>query len=149
MSTPLPRGIEVLIKKASVDAEFRELLLADPIKAAVSIELELQPVEQAMLQALPREQLTAVIDRIEIPQIQRRTFLGKSAIAMLLMLTGGVAIGTCSLGCRPEIKGIRSDEVSAPAGVRPDEPEEETVDVDEPEPRPEPPRFSFGMDMLR
>ena len=88
MSTPLPRGIEVLLKKASVDAEFRELLLADPQQAAASIELELQPVESAMLQTLPKEQLATVIDRTEVPQAHRRTFLGTAAATMLALLTG-------------------------------------------------------------
>ena len=125
MSTPLPRGIEVLIKKASVDSEFRELLLADPRQAAVSIELELQPVEQAMLQTLPKEQLMAVIDRTEVPLSQRRAFLGRAAAIMLAVLGGGgaAALLLSPAGISPGIKGIRPDEVPAPAGVRPDEPE--------------------------
>jgi len=88
MSTPLPRGIEVLLKKASVDAEFRELLLADPNQAAASIELELQPVESAMLQTLPKEQLATVVDRTEVPLSHRRAFLGTVAATMLAFITG-------------------------------------------------------------
>ena len=88
MSTPLPRGIEILIKKASVDEEFRELLLDDPNKAAMSIELELQPVEQAMLQTFPKEHLATVIDKTEVPELHRRAFLVGTAAAMLAFLTG-------------------------------------------------------------
>jgi len=111
MSTPLPRGIEVLIKKASVDSEFRELLLADPRQAAVSIELELQPVEQAMLQTLPKEQLMAVIDRTEVPLSQRRAFLGRAAAIMLAVLGGGgaAALLLSPAGISPGIKGIQPD----------------------------------------
>ena len=47
---PIPRGIEILLKKAAVDTEFREILLDDPNQAAAAIELELEPVESAMLQ---------------------------------------------------------------------------------------------------
>ncbi|MCL2709747.1 MAG: Os1348 family NHLP clan protein [Planctomycetaceae bacterium] len=85
---PVPRGIEILLKKAVVDPEFRKLLLDDPNKAAVSIELELQPVEQAMLQTLPKEQLATVIDKTEVPEPHRRAFLGTAAATMLALLTG-------------------------------------------------------------
>ena len=84
---PIPRGIEVLLKKAAVDAEFREILLDNPNKAAESIELTLEPVESAMMQAFPKEQLAAIIDRTEVPSTQRRAFLGTAAAAMLAMLT--------------------------------------------------------------
>ena len=125
----VPRGLEILLKKAAVDSEFRNLLLDNPIQAAESIELTLEPVELTMLQTFPKEHLSAIIDRTEVPTIQRRTFLGNSAIAMLLLLTGGVAIGT---GCKPpQTKGIRPDDVLPvkkqpdkswePTGSRPDE----------------------------
>jgi hypothetical protein len=53
----VPRGIEVLVKKAAVDLEFRELLLEQRGGAAAAIGLELDPAEAAMLSAIPREQL--------------------------------------------------------------------------------------------
>ena len=56
---PIPRGIEVLVKKAAVDEEFRDMLLNDPNQAAASIELELEPVEHVMLQIFPKEQLAS------------------------------------------------------------------------------------------
>ena len=40
-----PRGIEILLKKASVDSGFYTLLLQNPLRAARSIELDLKPVE--------------------------------------------------------------------------------------------------------
>ncbi len=36
---PIPRGIEVLVRKASVDAEFRRVLLAERAQAARRIDL--------------------------------------------------------------------------------------------------------------
>ncbi|MGL6194146.1 MAG: hypothetical protein ACRC2T_04920, partial [Thermoguttaceae bacterium] len=69
---PLPRGIEVLLKKASVDSVFRQLLLENPVKAATSICLELNPVEQAMLQSIPGKQLETVIKQTVVPEPQRR-----------------------------------------------------------------------------
>ena len=109
---PIPRGIEILLKKAAVDAEFRELLLADPNRATATIELTLEDVEQAMLQTIPKEQLAAIIDQTEVPEPYRRIFLGTAAASMLTLLTGGVILSTCTLGIRPGDSG-------KPAGIRP------------------------------
>ena len=111
----VPRGIEVLLKKAAIDPQFRELLLKEPEAAALSIELELTPVEQLMLQSIPAEHLTAIIDQTEVPQQQRRAFLGTAAAAMLAVLTGFVT------GC-PESpsKGSRPDGWTG--GANPDMP---------------------------
>ena len=87
----VPRGIEVLLKKAAIDPQFRELLLSDSESAAKSIALELTPVEQAMLQNIPVGQLAVIIDQTQVPQQQRRAFLGKSAKVMLLVLGGATA----------------------------------------------------------
>jgi len=155
---PVPRGIEILLKKAVVDPEFRKLLLDDPNQAAASIELELDPVESAMLRTFPKEQLAAVIDKTQVPQTQRRAFLGHTAALMLTVLGGATFIAGCPKGIRPDILtphedfrwNNRKEELDPPVtGIRPDVPEEESVEVGEPEPRPEPPVFSFGMDMLR
>ena len=58
----IPRGIEVLVKKASVDAAFRELLLEKRSGAAEAIGLTLEPAEAAMVDAVPREQLEAILN---------------------------------------------------------------------------------------
>ncbi|MCL2743791.1 MAG: Os1348 family NHLP clan protein [Planctomycetaceae bacterium] len=141
----IPRGIEILLKKAAVDAEFRDILLADSEQAAASIELVLEPVEAAMLQNIPTEQLAAIIDKTEVPQSHRRTFLGTAAAAMLAVLTGTqtALAGTPSVpqkggsmggygGIRTDIPqegsmaggGIRSDmpPVSISFGIQPDVP---------------------------
>ena len=88
----VPRGIEVLLKKAAIDPEFRELLLNDPEAAAKSIALELAPVEQAMLKTMPAEQLAVIINQTEVPQQQRRVFLSKSGAAMLALLAALAAV---------------------------------------------------------
>ena len=171
----IPRGIEVLLKKAAVDEKFRELLLHDPSQAAASIELELDPVELTMLQTFPKEHLAAIIKQTEVPEMHRRTFLDKSAIAMLALLTAGVAAYSCSLGNRPgPITGIQPDEPVV-TGSRPDDPcpddeslgvplpdqqripppldeEKQTVEKDTEEaPRvyEEPQRFVFGLEYRR
>ncbi|SPE50247.1 hypothetical protein SBV1_1080010 [Verrucomicrobia bacterium] len=102
----IPRGVEVLLKKAAVDAEFRELLLAERSSAAKAIGLELETAESAMLKAIPREQLEYIIARTLVPVEQRRVFLGRVATPMLALL--GVAVSGCTQPfLKPESAGIR------------------------------------------
>jgi len=108
---PIPRGIEVLIKKASVDPAFRELLLADREAAAREIELDLAPSERAILAAVPAQDLEAFIDRVRVPEEHRRVFLGRAAAAMLALVGGSAMLASCVKGTRPDapVKGIRPD----------------------------------------
>ena len=86
-----PRGLEVLLKKASVDAEFRVLLLENRSGACTAIGLELDPAESTMLDAMPAEQLDAIIQRTRVRPEDRRVFLGKAASVMLAALVAGVS----------------------------------------------------------
>jgi len=94
---PIPRGIEVLVKKASVDPAFRTLLLQKRTEAAGEIDLELDAAEAMMLDAVPDAQLEAIIARTSVPQEHRRTFLGKAAAAMLAAI-GATAAGQAAAG---------------------------------------------------
>ncbi len=115
----IPRGVEVLLKKAAVDAEFRDRLFAERGSAAAAIELELDPAESAMLKAIPREQLENIVAQTVVPVEQRRVFLGRLAAPMLAVL--GVAVAGC-----PAAKSTKpEDEAAAEAvsrGIRPDGP---------------------------
>jgi len=108
-----PRGLEVLLKKASVDAEFRALLLERRSRASESIALELDPAEAVMLDHMPAEQLEAIIRQTRVREEDRRVFLGKAASVMLAALGAGVSsFSGCSKGNRPDrTKGIRPDRV--------------------------------------
>ena len=114
MEYQFPQGIEVLVKKASVDSDFAELLLANRAEAAAEIGLELTEAESAMLAAVPDEQLDAIIKQTSVPRQHRRAFLGTAATAML------AALGVITAGC--EIKS------EAPKGIRPDKPEDTRPD---------------------
>ena len=130
----VPRGIEVLLKKAAIDQEFRELLQSDPEAAAKSIALELAPIEQAMLKTMPAEQLEVIINQTEVPQQQRRAFLGTAAAAMLAVLVPTVMTGCPKMGIVPGrehdwVGGAAPDMPENPphtvsAGIMPDEPQE-------------------------
>ncbi len=124
---PIPRGLEVLIKKAAVDPDFRQLLLEQRAAAARQIDLSLEPAESLMLNNVPREQLERTIDRTTVKPEHRAAFLGKAAAAML------VAVGFAGLvGCGerpPAAGGARID--------RPNPPAEETQKPAEGSERPE------------
>ena len=113
----IPRGLEVLVKKAAVDPAFRELLFEQRGAAATGIGLELDPAENAMLSAIPQEQLAQIVSETTVPVEQRRVFLGRLAVAMLAVLGGGVT--GCETPYRTQSAGIRS---VPPAGIRPDQP---------------------------
>ena len=83
---PIPRGIEVLVKKAAVDAEFKALLLETRAEAAEAIGLELEPAEVLMLDAVPAAQLEAIVGHTSVSPISRHAFLGRAAGAMLAAL---------------------------------------------------------------
>lgn len=99
---PIPRGIEVLIKKAAVDPDFKELLLQQRAAAAGQIGLTLDPAEALMLAAAARTQLEAVIAQTSVPEEHRRAFLGKAAVAMLAAIGIVAPVTGCgSKGNRP------------------------------------------------
>ncbi len=106
-NSPIPRGIEVLLKKAAVDPEFRQRLLQQRGGVAATIGLNLQPSEEAMLRTIPEIQLDQIIAGTVVPMEQRRVFLGKVAAAMLAVVGVGLT------GCQPAVES---------AGVRPDRP---------------------------
>ena len=136
----IPRGIEVLVKKASIDPEFKSLLLASRSAAAESIGLELTPAEVMILDAAAAAQLEAIIAATKVDDGSRRAFLGKAAAAMLAAL--GVSTAGCGMpaptGARPDPpppapKGIRPDPPPT-RGTRPDPPPTEGIRPDRPPP---------------
>jgi len=129
----IPRGVEVLVKKAAVDPEFRRVLLERRAAAAELIGLELTASEKAMIGVVPERQLENIVAHTEVPDAQRRAFMGAAAAAMVAAL--GVAAG----GCNPTL-GIRPEDVPATDGIRPDMPE-----GTEPKPAPAAPPAPTGI----
>ena len=105
----IPRGIEVLIRKASVDPEFRQILLQKRAGAAEKIDLDLTEAEQAMLSNMPAEQLHKIIDNTKVNPEHRKVFLGTTAALMLAAVTGLVVISMT--GVRTYTAGISPDRV--------------------------------------
>ncbi len=112
----IPRGIEVLVKKASVDAAFRDTLLTKRAVAAAQIGLELNPAETAMLTAIPESQLIGIIQNTRVSPKARPVFMGYAAAAML------AAVGVVT-GCGPSGEEAVLEETASPIV---DEPPAET-----------------------
>ena len=89
MLKDIPRGVEVLVKKASVDPAFKKTLLEKRAKAADDIALKLKPAEAAMLDAVPVKQLEAIVANTKVSPGLRPAFLGYAAAAMLAALGTG------------------------------------------------------------
>ncbi len=99
-----PRGIEILVKKASVDTEFKYVLLAERSHAAYRIGLQLDPTEAEMLDTFPEIQLNKIIAETEVEPKLQPVFKGYSAIVMLAV------VGAAVSGCIPAATGSRPDE---------------------------------------
>jgi hypothetical protein len=100
----LPRGIEVLVKKASVDPSFKASLMERRSGAADEIGLLLEEAEALMLDIVPAAQLEAIIAQTRVEPAKKPAFLGKAAAVML------VALGASA---------ITAQEISPQRGDRP------------------------------
>lgn len=90
----IPRGIEVLVKKASIDPDFKIYLLEERAACAARIGLKLNSEEAAMLSVIPVAQLEVIICRTRVAPGHRAVFLGRVATAMLAVL--GFTAVSCS-----------------------------------------------------
>jgi hypothetical protein len=98
----IPRGVEVLVKKASVDAEFRKILIQKRGEAAHEIDLELTEAEKNMLSSISTEQLEKIIENTKVKPEHRAIFLGNVGKLMLVVVISVAVIGVTvpSLGHR-------------------------------------------------
>ncbi len=107
----IPRGLEVLIKKAAVDAAFKNILFEQRADAAAAIGLKLTAAEEAMLAAVPLPHLEGIVAHTRISPKLKPAFLGYAAGAML------AALSVASAGCAGN-----PFEPPGPAGTRPGPP---------------------------
>jgi acyl carrier protein len=142
MGRLVSQRIEVLLKKASVDPAFKAALVERRGEMARQIGLSLEPAEEAMLRAVPAEQLETIIARTSVPDEHRRAFLGQAAAAMLAALgivavRPGEALG--QVESPPFFGGVRPDNPPdrppnpdlPPGGIRPDMPPKKPKTLDE------------------
>lgn len=119
---PIPRGLEILLKKAAVDPEFKAMLLAKRAAAAVELGLVLERAEAAMLDSVPADQLALIIANTKVSDETRRTLLGKLTAASLAALGSAAVISAVclpTLGHTARTLGIEPDYPPQSAGSRP------------------------------
>ncbi len=109
----IPRGVEVLVKKAAVDPAFKKMLLENRAEAAEAIALKLEPAEAAMLNAVPVKQLEATVANTRVNASVRPAFLGYAAGVMLAALAATTGCGDA---------GTSPDDPGATRGIQPDFP---------------------------
>ena len=103
----IPRGVEVLVKKAAVDPAFKKLLMEKRAEAAEAIALKLEQAEAAMLNAVPEAQLESIVANTKVSPSVRPAFLGYAGGIMLAALgatalnQGGAEGGVLTLGITP------------------------------------------------
>jgi hypothetical protein len=110
----IPRGLEVLIKKAAVDAAFKNILFEKRADAAAAIGLKLTSAEEAVLAAVPLPQLEGIVAHTRISPKLRPAFLGYAAGVMLAALGAVTVSCDVTFGNQPD----RPDEPPAgPPGI--------------------------------
>lgn len=124
----IPRGIEVLIKKAAVDPDFKSLLLERRSQAAAAIDLRLEPAEVAMLDGIPAAQLEAIIAGTKVPDNAKPILAGLGKVAGVTLAALGLA-GLASSLCVPTTMGVRVDRPDSvqPSGSPQVAPSDDTV----------------------
>lgn len=125
-TSSVPRGIEILVKKASIDPTFKEALLKERAAAANRIDLSLEESEVRMLNNIPQPHLEGVISATKVSPNLKQAFLGYTAAVMLAALTATASASEDDyLDQKVRLKGtgISPDDVVtdvATRGIRPD-----------------------------
>lgn len=91
---PIPEGLQRLLSLARTEARFRTELLDRRSAVAAPASVSLSASERAILEAIPRAQLAAMIDGLPEEPTDRRTFLREAAAAALAVLAG-VQLSAC------------------------------------------------------
>jgi hypothetical protein len=110
-----PRGIEILVKKASVDSVFKQLLLRDPLNAARSIMLDLKPVEINILTNTSISVLQSMISNIRVPKQHIKTFRTGTIAAIFAILMSTTVVSPLLAGGQMDLpeQSIDQEELEA------------------------------------
>lgn len=151
----IPRALEILVKRAAIDKEFRAQLLQKREKIAKEMRIPLDPSEKAILAGIPEEHLQKMIQVTEVPPAQKNLLAKGTAAAMLALLAQLTFAPLPGHAEKPPtvhlkkthdrselddtaiVKGIRHDFTEdhlADRGIRPDFPQE--IDLQELEVKP-------------
>lgn len=81
-----PRGLEILVKKAAVDADFKNQLLSKREAFAREHSIPLDPTEESMLASTSEEQLKNMIEHTTVPETQRSYLMKASIVAIVALI---------------------------------------------------------------
>jgi hypothetical protein len=118
-----PRGLELLMKKAAVDAEFKQKLITGRSTFAAEIGVPLDHAEQGMLDAMPTPHLEQLVALTPVAEPQRSLLKTASAAALVALLAQAtlapLPVGATSPGA--PAPGISQEETKTmpPVGSRP------------------------------
>lgn len=126
----VPRGLEILIKKAAVDKKFRHSLVTKREKFADELNIPLEDSERLMLSSVSANHLEMMIGHTDVPEKQK-THLAKASTATIVALIAQLTFGGSSVGLAlgnpannstssPVPPELAQDFLAAPAGIRPD-----------------------------
>ncbi|TVQ35892.1 MAG: hypothetical protein EA384_15355 [Spirochaetaceae bacterium] len=97
-SAGFPRGIELLLKKAKADPEFRGYFVVDPVGAAARLGMQLGETESRILRSMPVTTLETAVDHVRLAQEHLPILRAASTVAaMAVALTFIVATPTLSV----------------------------------------------------
>jgi hypothetical protein len=110
-------GIETVLALAAVDPDFAARLLEDRDAALEASGVALSPTQRQVLRTIPPAALRGMIERFcaRIPEHDRRSFLGRSATALLTLVAGTSVLGAGGGG----YGGIQPDRPGLGLGRRP------------------------------
>ena len=127
MRTDIPRGMEILVKRASIDPMFKAELLAKRDKIADELQIPLDASEKAMLAGIPAEHLEKMIKATEVPPAQHSLLAKGTTAAMLALLAQltfapvpGRAENPPKVNVRPATTRSENDDYAVVKGIRPD-----------------------------
>jgi len=127
MRGDIPRGLEILVKRAAIDTTFKSALLTKRDKIAEELDIPLDPSEKAMLACIPAEHLEKMIQATEVPPAQHKLLAKGTAAAMLALLAQltfaplpGRAETPPKINLRSATSRSENDEYAVVKGIRPD-----------------------------
>lgn len=138
----IPRALEILIKRAAVDEDFKNELVRKRAQIANELSIPLDASEKAILACVSDEHLQTMISATEVPPIQRKLLAGGTAAAMIALLAQLTLAPVPARAEQPvsaqQTKDYGNHEfckvppkLPAPGGIRPDNPQKKPAMFDD------------------
>ena len=114
----IPRGMEILLKKASVDPAFKSRLMEQRSDVAAEIRLELTPAEKMMVDSIPATHLESIIANTKVNSKLVPALLTGTA-AVILVAMGIHAVSGCASEQERQEQQYQEQQYTQALGVQP------------------------------